>query len=247
MGKLQNQSGFSAVEGLLILVVVGILGFTGWYVLQAKSNADKSLNSNHSTAPIIKKKAAADTKTPIPDVTLADPEGWKKCEHKVEKVSFSYPATWTGDCKFVDTNGDGKKYGLDLTTPAKFPESFQVGYASGSTTGRYTGSDKPDTVLGVVPLSTTFKDKKLYAVMFADEWTDHGQVIGMVLSDTKYSEGQSVAVTAVHSITRPGTFIVLSARLGDHAHEGQNFTVSDYKASSDYQDVIRFFESLKVK
>lgn len=46
----KNQKGFSAVEGLLILIIVGLIGFTGWYVWQAKQNADKTLNAAATTA-----------------------------------------------------------------------------------------------------------------------------------------------------------------------------------------------------
>lgn len=40
--KINNQSGFTVVEGLLILVIVGVLGFTGWYVMNSKKNVDKT-------------------------------------------------------------------------------------------------------------------------------------------------------------------------------------------------------------
>jgi hypothetical protein len=48
MKKLQN--GFTVVEGLLIVVTVGILGGTGWYVWQAKSQADKNLSSANNVS-----------------------------------------------------------------------------------------------------------------------------------------------------------------------------------------------------
>ncbi len=41
---MKNSKGFSAIETLLIVVIVGIIGGTGWYVLHAKNNADKNLN-----------------------------------------------------------------------------------------------------------------------------------------------------------------------------------------------------------
>ena len=42
---MKNQKGFAVLEGLLILVIVGILAGTGWYVVNAKRNADKALGS----------------------------------------------------------------------------------------------------------------------------------------------------------------------------------------------------------
>jgi len=41
----KNQNGFSAIEGLLILVIIMIIGFTGWFVWHARNNASHSLNS----------------------------------------------------------------------------------------------------------------------------------------------------------------------------------------------------------
>ena len=53
MKMLKNQTGFSVIEALLILVVVGILGFTGWFVYHSKQATDKTLantgNSNVQT------------------------------------------------------------------------------------------------------------------------------------------------------------------------------------------------------
>ena len=45
MGKLhKNQHGYSAVEALLILVALAIVGLVAWYVHHATTNA----NSNYS-------------------------------------------------------------------------------------------------------------------------------------------------------------------------------------------------------
>jgi type II secretory pathway pseudopilin PulG len=41
----KNQKGFSHVEILLLVVIVGIIGFVGWYVLRSVNQADKNLNS----------------------------------------------------------------------------------------------------------------------------------------------------------------------------------------------------------
>jgi len=75
MGKPQkNQSGFAALEAVLILVIIGILGFTGWFVWQAKNNADKSLLPNNSTTPVIKKKATTSPSKAQPNVQTSPTE-----------------------------------------------------------------------------------------------------------------------------------------------------------------------------
>lgn len=40
-----KQSGFAIIETTLILFVLCMLGFTGWFIWHAKQNADKSLNA----------------------------------------------------------------------------------------------------------------------------------------------------------------------------------------------------------
>lgn len=46
----KNQKGISAVEGLLILIIVGILCGTGWYVWHSKQDADIILNGANKTS-----------------------------------------------------------------------------------------------------------------------------------------------------------------------------------------------------
>lgn len=58
-----NQSGFGVVELLLIVVIIGLIGFVGWYVHKAKQNTDQNLTVA-SSATQAKKKAASPTPTP---------------------------------------------------------------------------------------------------------------------------------------------------------------------------------------
>lgn len=51
MSKLnRDQSGFSALEAILLCIIVGIVGFTGWYVWQAKQTASKTLDEASKSA-----------------------------------------------------------------------------------------------------------------------------------------------------------------------------------------------------
>jgi cytoskeletal protein RodZ len=60
MGNIQkNQTGFGAIEAVLILVIVGMIGFVGWYVLNAQKNTDKDLSVTNTTSVAPKKKATA--------------------------------------------------------------------------------------------------------------------------------------------------------------------------------------------
>jgi len=58
-----SQSGFAIIEAVLIVVVVGILSFTGWFVWHAKQNTDKSLDAaNNSEQASVKTTKKTDTK-----------------------------------------------------------------------------------------------------------------------------------------------------------------------------------------
>jgi len=57
--KTSNKSqGFAVLEAALIIVVIGIIGFTGWYVWHARQDTNKTLASNPSPADQVGIKAA---------------------------------------------------------------------------------------------------------------------------------------------------------------------------------------------
>lgn len=64
-----DQRGFSAIETALVVVIVALIGFVGWYVYHSKQKSDDALNAAASTSqnasPAFKKstKAAGSTST----------------------------------------------------------------------------------------------------------------------------------------------------------------------------------------
>ena len=83
----RNQKGFSVVEGLLYLVIVGLLGGVAWYVSSASHNANNTYKaaSNANSNSVTKKTVVAP----------AVPTDWQ--EYKDVKLGFkvSYPKGWT--------------------------------------------------------------------------------------------------------------------------------------------------------
>lgn len=48
----RTSHGFTIIEGLLILIIVGLIGFTGWYVWNSKNKTDNTYDSaNNSSIP----------------------------------------------------------------------------------------------------------------------------------------------------------------------------------------------------
>jgi cytoskeletal protein RodZ len=48
--RKQGASGFAAAETLLVLVIVVMIGFVGWFVVRAKQDANKTLDTSSSQA-----------------------------------------------------------------------------------------------------------------------------------------------------------------------------------------------------
>jgi hypothetical protein len=117
--KLKRQSGFSAVAALLILVIVGIIGGTGWYVVQANNKATDTLDNAGlgTTAKAKKKKQTAPPSTTSTDET----DKWflytsKNNEYKIrlaDGLVFSGP--FDDSYPFINTRDLNTKNGV----PAK--------------------------------------------------------------------------------------------------------------------------------
>jgi hypothetical protein len=73
----KSQRGFSAVEALLIVIIIGMLGGVGWYVWHSQKQVDKtySQTANSSVSPKTKAKSTKTTATPLDPVIYQDNEG----------------------------------------------------------------------------------------------------------------------------------------------------------------------------
>lgn len=83
--KRLNNKGFGVVEGLLVLVVIGIIGGTGFYVY--KTNSKTGNGSDGTSIEKAEKDSSDENKEKIP-------EGYKKFENKDLGISFIYPSEW---------------------------------------------------------------------------------------------------------------------------------------------------------
>jgi Tfp pilus assembly protein PilE len=94
----KNQAGFSAVEVGLIVIIIAILAFVGYYVWHTKQSVDKSLTANNSSA-----STQQSSKTNPTSTTPADPyAGWQSTSGAV--ISFKYPADWFAHNSCAPTN-----------------------------------------------------------------------------------------------------------------------------------------------
>lgn len=101
-----KQNGFGAVETLLVLVAVGFISITGWYLWHTKHSADKPIAAGSSSS--------EKTKTQPPTVNNKKlPVGWQEYSNTTYGVRFGYPSEW-GQLK--GATGDQSKALLSLYT-----------------------------------------------------------------------------------------------------------------------------------
>jgi hypothetical protein len=152
VGKLKNnQSGFTVVEVLLLLIFLAIIGFIGVYVAHNRSGKPVAVSSSTS------KSANSSKSTAAPDPYI----GWKQYCSAHEKSCFKYPSNWT----FTDNCGSAYACqdmdNVTITSPSK----STVGFTS-SVTGR--GGDcagaQDSFITTVTPLP---KASGLYIVQFS--------------------------------------------------------------------------------
>lgn len=90
--KKLNTKGFTAIEGLLILVIVGIIGGAGYYVYKSQKDTEDTSNSTgNSEVTIDKNEVDKETSKEATDLTA----GWKTGEIGTTGLSFKYPPKWS--------------------------------------------------------------------------------------------------------------------------------------------------------
>ena len=91
MGKLQNnQKGFTAVEGLLIVLILVVIGAVG-YMVYHNTHKTKTLNTSTSATTSPNKTTISNNQKTV--ATVNPYAGWKT--YRVDGISFMYPASWT--------------------------------------------------------------------------------------------------------------------------------------------------------
>jgi hypothetical protein len=87
---MKNQRGFAALEAVLIVIIIAMLGGVIWYVV--KQNKDTGQTGSSSSS-------AMEQSTEKYKPTFSVPDGWKTYENQEYKISFAYPHDWKVDTK----------------------------------------------------------------------------------------------------------------------------------------------------
>jgi len=103
----QNQKGFSVVEILIVIVVVGLIGAVGWLVYDRQHSQNKQESSTTTTD----NSKVTDATKPTPADKYAD---W--ATYKDEYVSFRYPKNWTVSKQYTFADPYGA-LSIDIKAP----------------------------------------------------------------------------------------------------------------------------------
>jgi hypothetical protein len=99
--KKYNE-GFSVVEVLILITVIGLLGFAGWSVYKNQNNTDSVTEETNSQA---NQQEIAQEK-PDDKIESSDPyEGWKSGSFKYTDLTYKVPPDWediSDNSKFQD-------------------------------------------------------------------------------------------------------------------------------------------------
>lgn len=102
----KNQKGFSVIEVLVVIVVVGLLGAVGWLVYDRQSS--KSVDK-----PVIQASTTQKQETSKQEEKTIDPfEGWQAFNNSKLKFTFQHPSDW--ESVVFDENG---MFSVTLTAP----------------------------------------------------------------------------------------------------------------------------------
>ena len=116
MNKIsKNQKGFTAVEVLLTILILVVIGAVGYMVYH---NEHKPKVTNVSTT---KSATSTLTKTITATATPSPYAGWNTYTLPKEKLTFRYPTTWTVENNnFTNSNNEGIQF------TSKTDSSFEI-------------------------------------------------------------------------------------------------------------------------
>lgn len=161
------QSGFGAIEALLILILLTMVGFTGYYVYHSQKNSNSSYNNS----------AQSSSSTPTSSSTTSS-----KFVFKELGVQFELPDSLKG---FGYAVFDGNMYITDSAFKAAVNKCSDANKASGDVgSASFTAISKKD---GKYPANPTIDDGSLLK-QFPDFYISYGVPNGNACSDLSQSQ-----------------------------------------------------------
>lgn len=142
----RNQKGMLGIEGVLMLIIVGLLAFIGWYVWHTKQTTNATLNGAAS------QQIVPETEDPTKDwVSYSSAEG---------KFSLKYPKTWvkapnTDQCtlNFLMLGGDQASAGVCASEKLGEVIVTSVDGQNNVQNAQFSKTDYPDVAISKVTVN----------------------------------------------------------------------------------------------
>ncbi len=162
-----NQKGFTAIEIVLILVIVGVLSFAGWYVYNSQKKTNDTLNKTAQGQGEAQKATTKATLTQPKDETA----NWLLFTSKQKTYSFKVP--------------DGWKLTHQTDSDLAYATGQDLAYKAGTKATVVETSGGRDGIYG---FSISFDDNEVTSTRKFTDFKNEGTfVTNTGLSGTKYS------------------------------------------------------------
>lgn len=230
-----ESNGFSAIEALLVLILLTVVGFGGYWVW-SKNKPEGTANVQQDTANAIKQ----DDSTNPEGSQSASEEALVQYSLSRADVSFSYPKDWKISTK---TDLDERTFEKVILTA---PDNSEIRITVFKFLGGFTGDEPYESLDDVV---TASNGQTKYALLTTKE---DGKYITSSLTqdpDGKYKTGGSIqALPRWFSVSlSDGTKVQMAVTFSGPGDEdyGQSQVYEDlttYKSLAVYQEATRFME-----
>jgi hypothetical protein len=248
MDKLnKNNKGFGAVELLLLIIIIVLLGIVGWFIYK---NHDKS-----STAKVMPVAKSVTKTAPIISSSSSTYTGWNSYTSKLEKLTFKYPKTWT-----VSSNGslfktqNAEEENFIINSPNETLSNGLTFYVNVSLDVETASSNVPDCTGGlpIYAINNIEVSGKTLSVVTTTYTTDTTSIDNMYVTDeTGLKQGGTTLSCQPTFVSRDGNngvqLTAIFTRLpqpGDQGEVSIALTPSEYNESTLIQQVLKIFGSI---
>ncbi|HET9850615.1 MAG TPA: hypothetical protein VFP35_03265 [Candidatus Saccharimonadales bacterium] len=221
---MKRQSGFAALEALLILIIIAIIGGTGYYVWHSKNQTDKILNSTTNTS-----SSRTATKSTVAEPPADPYKGWSTYTTKGEKISFRYPENWS----LSDTSLSSRDI-VSLSDGSGATVFINAGAVPGDDTSASTKANTQNVIFLGQPSELIF-------------WTSPGQTDTSEASEVDLASSQHTKNIELPSEGQSdqGNFDI-ALDFGDNSDGSPiSESVNTIKESSSYRNFVKLVESIK--